>query len=195
MNYLAHAYLSFEDPEILVGNMISDFVKGKKKFGYAPGIQQGIALHRSIDNFTDFHIANIEAKKVFKPTARLYAGAFVDIAYDHFLAMDQNELSELEWMNFTTRTYKNLFKYKNVLPEKFSYMLPFMSEQDWLFNYRYFSGIEKSFEGLTRRAAYLQNSKPVFEAFQNEYDVLKQCYIEFFPSLKNFALNLFNQFR
>ena len=31
MNYLAHAYLSFNDPEILVGNMISDFVKGKKK--------------------------------------------------------------------------------------------------------------------------------------------------------------------
>ncbi len=34
MNYLAHAYLSFNDPEILVGNMISDFVKGKKKFDY-----------------------------------------------------------------------------------------------------------------------------------------------------------------
>lgn len=30
MNYLAHAYLSFDEPEILVGNMISDFVKGKK---------------------------------------------------------------------------------------------------------------------------------------------------------------------
>ena len=31
MNYLAHAYLSFGDPDILAGNMISDFVKGKKK--------------------------------------------------------------------------------------------------------------------------------------------------------------------
>lgn len=36
MNYLAHAYLSFNDPEILVGNLISDFVKGKKKFDYPP---------------------------------------------------------------------------------------------------------------------------------------------------------------
>jgi acyl carrier protein phosphodiesterase len=40
MNYLAHAYLSFNQPEILVGNMISDFVKGKKKFDFAPGIQK-----------------------------------------------------------------------------------------------------------------------------------------------------------
>ena len=32
MNYLAHAYLSFNKPDILAGNIISDFVKGKKKF-------------------------------------------------------------------------------------------------------------------------------------------------------------------
>ena len=46
MNYLAHAYLSFGDPGILTGNMISDFVKGKrnlttrtrsKKESLAPG--------------------------------------------------------------------------------------------------------------------------------------------------------------
>jgi acyl carrier protein phosphodiesterase len=35
MNYLAHAYLSFNEPEILTGNMISDFVKGKKKFEFS----------------------------------------------------------------------------------------------------------------------------------------------------------------
>jgi len=29
MNFLAHAYLSFYNPPVLVGNMIADFVKGK----------------------------------------------------------------------------------------------------------------------------------------------------------------------
>ncbi len=51
MNYLAHAYLSFHDPEVLVGNMISDFVKGKKQYDYPDGIQKGIRLHRIIDLF------------------------------------------------------------------------------------------------------------------------------------------------
>ena len=46
MNYLAHAYLSFDDAEILTGNIISDFVKGKKKFDYPSRIQAGIKLHR-----------------------------------------------------------------------------------------------------------------------------------------------------
>jgi len=88
LNYLAHAYLSFDQPEIIVGNLISDFVKGKKKFDYPPGIQKGIALHRAIDTFTDSHPATKEAKEVFRPHYRLYAGAFIDVAYDHFLAND-----------------------------------------------------------------------------------------------------------
>ncbi len=65
MNYLAHAYLSFNQPEIFLGNMISDFVKGKTKFGYPPGIQNGIALHRAIDEFTDAHPATKKAAAFF----------------------------------------------------------------------------------------------------------------------------------
>lgn len=84
MNYLAHAYLSFNDEPTLVGNMISDYIKGKKKFDYSLPIQQGIQLHRFIDEFTDFHVATKEAKQFFKPSVGLYAGAFVDVVYDHF---------------------------------------------------------------------------------------------------------------
>ena len=62
MNYLAHAYFSFNHTDILTGNMISDFVKGKKKYDYPPGIQKGIALHREIDEFTDAHEATRLAK-------------------------------------------------------------------------------------------------------------------------------------
>ena len=63
MNYLAHAYLSFNRPGILVGNMISDFVKGKKKYDYPPDILSGIDLHRAIDDFTDMHPVTKSAKQ------------------------------------------------------------------------------------------------------------------------------------
>ena len=62
MNFLAHAYLSFNEPEIWVGNMISDFVKGQKKLEYPEGIQTGIQIHRNIDEFTDTH----ESLGIFK---------------------------------------------------------------------------------------------------------------------------------
>ncbi len=59
MNLLAHAYLSFDQPEMLIGNMINDYVKGKKQFDYPAAIHKGMILHRSIDEFTDTHEVTI----------------------------------------------------------------------------------------------------------------------------------------
>ena len=94
MNYLAHAYLSFNNPGILAGNMISDFVKGKRKYDYPQKIQQGIAVHREIDRFTDTHPVTKEAKEIFRPAYRLYAGPLIDVVYDHFLANDIDQFPD-----------------------------------------------------------------------------------------------------
>jgi acyl carrier protein phosphodiesterase len=188
MNLLAHAYLSFNNPPVLVGNMISDYVKGKKQFLYDPAIQKGIQLHRIIDEFTDHHPATQEAKFFFRADYRLYAGAFVDVVYDHFLANDSNQFPEGADLNlFAHNTYESLEKYKHHMPEPFARMLPYMQSQNWLYNYRYVQGIERSFEGLVRRAAYLNESAVAFKIFEQEYDSLKQCYHIFFPDLKLLA--------
>ncbi len=188
MNLLAHAYLSFNNPPVLVGNMISDYVKGKKQFLYDPAIQKGIQLHRIIDEFTDHHPATQEAKFFFRADYRLYAGAFVDVVYDHFLANDSHQFPEGADLNlFAHNTYESLEKYKDQMPEPFARMLPYMQSQNWLYNYRYVQGIERSFEGLVRRAAYLNESAVAFKIFEQEYESLKQCYHIFFPHLKLLA--------
>ncbi len=187
MNYLAHAYLSFNNPEVLVGNVISDFIKGKKKFDYDKNIQQGITLHRLIDSFTDAHKATHEAKKIFKPAVGLYSGAFVDIVYDHFLANDANQLSANEWMIFSQNTYQSLQSFKDIFPERFAKMFPHMISHNWLYNYRYLQGIENSFKGLVYRAAYLQSSEEAFYLFQKEYETLQRCYNNFFSNVKMYA--------
>jgi acyl carrier protein phosphodiesterase len=187
MNLLAHAYLSFQQPELLVGNMISDYVKGNKQYNYPIGIQQGIRLHRHIDQFTDTHAATYQGKQVFKSAVGLYAGAFMDVVYDHFLALDSNELDEKGWQDFVTEVYNQLNKHTAYLPERFAPMLPYMQLQNWLFNYRYRWGIEKSFGGLVRRAKYLTDAGPAFAQFEANYPFLQECYQQFFPDVKNFA--------
>jgi acyl carrier protein phosphodiesterase len=118
LNYLAHAYLSFNHPEILVGNMISDYVKGKKKFDYPAAIQKGITLHRAIDTFTDDHPATKKAKEVFRPHYRLYSGAFVDVVYDHFLATDDREFPGSSLLDFSEQVYKMLGEYLHWFPNR-----------------------------------------------------------------------------
>jgi acyl carrier protein phosphodiesterase len=190
MNYLAHAYLSFNEPEILAGNMISDFVKGKKKFNYSDGIQKGIALHRAIDTFTDNHPSTKKAKEFFKKEYRLYSGAFVDVVFDHFLAKDKNEFSRNETLqSFSKKTYSILESQIDILPERFQYIFPYMKEQDWLYNYQFREMIAKSFTGLARRAVYLTESTKAFDIFNLHYEALQLCYDEFFPQLKTFSVH------
>lgn len=194
MNYLAHAYLSFNRAEILVGNMISDFVKGKAKFNYPPAIQQGIMLHRAIDTFTDGHAATHEAKQLLKPAVGLYAGAFVDVVFDHFLATDKNEFENTnKLMVFSQTTYRLLEPYEDVFPERFKKMFPFMQQHNWLYNYQFHSGIESSFGGVARRAKYLTDSSNAFSVFENNYDAFKNYYVQFFPSVKKFVLEQLNR--
>ena len=137
MNYLAHAFLSFGIPEITVGNLISDYVKGKKQFDFIPGIQQGIRLHREIDTFTDQHPVTAEAKKIFQPAYRLYSGAFVDVVYDHFLAADSMIFSDESLKIFTEHIYTSVDTYSHFFPEKFAAMFPYMKSQNWLYNYQF----------------------------------------------------------
>lgn len=188
MNLLAHAYLSFNRPEILAGNMISDYVKGKKKFDYPQGIQDGMQLHRAIDEFTDGHEITYRAKQYFKADYRLYAGAFVDVLYDHFLANDTNQfLDDAALNNFCQLTYNQLQLNSTLFPLPFQKMMPYMLSQNWLYNYKYKAGIEKGFGGLVSRAAYLSESAIAFKIFNEQYEELQICYNEFFPELKLFA--------
>jgi acyl carrier protein phosphodiesterase len=66
MNFLAHAYLSFGNDDLIIGNMISDFVKGKKRYDFPLPVQNGIELHRRIDAFTDAHAITSSSKKIFQ---------------------------------------------------------------------------------------------------------------------------------
>ena len=187
MNYLAHAYLSFEDPGILVGNMISDFVKGKKKFDYPSRILQGIDLHRAIDRFTDDHSATKRAKEIFRPAYRLYSSAFVDVVYDHFLASDKRIFPEQALAKFSQFVYSTLDDHYDLLPDQFQMMLPYMRTHDWLYNYRLKTGIGKSFGGLVRRSAYLDDSETAFVLLNENYTTLSECYESFIGDVREFA--------
>jgi len=190
MNYLAHAYLSFNNPGILAGNMISDYVKGKKQFDYPAEVQKGIRLHRAIDHFTDTHAATQELKSFFRSQYRLYSGAFADVVYDHFLANDTEQFkTEADLQQFAFSTYQVLEGFTGIFPPAFQKIFPYMKQYDWLSNYRHNWGIEKSFDGLVRRAAYLTESEKAFEIFNQHYTAMQLCYNDFFPDIKKYSLN------
>jgi len=184
MNYLAHAFFSHNDPATMVGNLISDFIKGKKQYDYPEEIQKGIKLHRAIDTFTDAHPAVAEAKQVFRPHYRLYAGAFVDVAFDYFIANDPKLFeAEDDLAQFARIAYQNLQLHADWIPEIARGYFERMQQQNWLYNYRTIWGIQKSFGGIVYRSAHLTDSATAATLFEENLSILQQHYDDFIPGL------------
>lgn len=132
---------------------------------------------------------------MFRPHYRLYSGAFVDVVYDHFLANDQNEFGEGDLLEFSFGVYSVLDEFKGILPERFASFFPYMKMQNWLYNYRTVEGTSRSFGGLVRRARYLTDSREAENLFVLHYQLLADCYRQFWQDLKPFAQSQFDIIR
>lgn len=186
MNYLAHSYLSFTDGQ-LVGNMIADFIKNNERDNFPLEIQKGIKLHRAIDSFTDTHPAVHQAKKVFSPLVRLYAGAFVDVSFDYFVA---HTMSEKDLKFHSQKVYRILNENYQWLPSHFKIMLEKMEKDDWLYNYKEDWGIKFSIQNVLNKAKYLEKDLPVFQAFLDHKKEIGKEFDTFFPDIQNYLKTL-----
>lgn len=189
MNYLAHAFFSGDDPQILVGNMIGDFVKGISALETFPEtIKKGIEWHRALDDFTDNHIAVARAKNYFRPEYGLYSGAFVDVMLDHFLANDPRFFStEKELLTFTQTVYQTLEKFKEILPNQYLQMLEYMERENWLYAVRTVKGLDEATQRLVRRMKYENNSSTAYQIIMRHYYELNQIYYDFVADVDNFV--------
>lgn len=188
MNYLAHAYLSFNDQSLTVGNMIADYVKGKQWQEYDPGIQQGIQLHRAIDTFTDTHPVTLAAREYFQPSCGRYSAVFIDIVYDHFLATDTTIFTDASLAAFTKQIYNTIASHHDILPPVFQQVFRYMRQHDWLYNYQFMDGIYKSFSGIVHRAKFLEATADApYGVLEKHYEELAAHYRTFFPELVAFV--------
>ncbi len=187
MNYLAHLYLSSESPEALVGAMLGDFVKGAMKDSYPTKIRRGIELHRSVDTFTDAHEIVRDCKRLFSAERRRFAGILLDIFFDHFLAKNWSQFSEVELKNFTAQAYQHLQSQEDWLTPDLARVVPMMSSEDWLANYQRIDWVEFTLTKLAKRVRRGEAiSTGIIELLEN-YDALENSFSEFFPALIAFV--------
>lgn len=187
MNLLAHAYLSEHDPELLLGNMLGDDVKGLQIKLYPPKVRAGIQLHRYIDSFTDQHTLLSEARAIYRPAAGLFAGPLLDITLDYFLANDPAIYSKSEWQNFASWAYKSLDAQSSWHTGGMRRYFPYLKKENWFIHYAELPFIENTMRHLLTRVGRPAASRAVILAFKENLDDLSQIYQVFFPELAAYA--------
>lgn len=183
MNFLAHAYLSFDDPEILVGNMIADALRGNQPDKFPPTIRKGIFLHRNIDAYTDHHELVKATRKVFYPAIRHYALVISDVIYDHFLGVNWAKYHHQSLFDFSQRSYKDLDDRMVFVPERFQKIFHFMKDDNWFVMYSKREGIHRTIDRLRYRSKEFVFYKETIDIFEKNYSELEGHFLEFFPQL------------
>ncbi len=187
MNYLAHLFLSSETPQAVAGAMLGDFVKGSMKDSYPTDIRRGIELHRSIDTFTDAHDIVRNSKRLFSTERRRFAGILLDIFFDHFLAKNWSHYSEIELKNFTSQAYQNLQRQEEWLTPDLAKVIPMMSREDWLGNYRRIDWVEFTLTKLAKRVRRGEAIATGIEELHQNYEEFEKSFAGFFPELIAFV--------
>ena len=187
MNFLAHLYLSGKSEGLLIGNFIADAVKGKAHEKFPSPIQKGIILHRRIDVFTDSHPIVLQSCKRLWEKYRHYSPVIIDIFYDHFLAVDWINYSDVPLEKFAEACYRLMENNFEILPEKIKIMLPYMSKHNWLMNYAQVEGIRKTLTGMSRRTPFESGMETAVDSLIEYYPLFKIEFELFFVELKSYV--------
>jgi acyl carrier protein phosphodiesterase len=191
MNYLAHLYLSGESEELLVGNFIGDYVKGRKYLHYPEEIARGILLHRNIDSYTDQHDLHKAAKAPFKPEFGHYSGILVDFIYDHFLAMNWKNYSEISLSWFAKRSHSVLLSNFKHLPMRVQGFLPFLIQHRRLESYASVEGITQAIRIIAKYSSLPSKADIAQQLLLENYRELEINFEAFMEELINYVRSEF----
>lgn len=184
MNFLAHLALSGEDEELLIGNAIADFTRRKYFADFTEGIQKGIALHHFIDEFTDTHPVVKEMLEAWRPQQGKYAGVVNDIIMDHFLARDFENYHHQKLENFAAAAYEIFRRNWEQIPQRAQHTFHYMENGNWLLNYQYRQGMERSLGGMSRRAQNHNRMAEAVEQLDQQERFFERHFQAFYPDLK-----------
>jgi acyl carrier protein phosphodiesterase len=187
MNLLAHALLAAPDPELMLGSLIGDFVRGTIDPDLPSRVRAGIVLHRSIDAFTDAHRDVAHARALFDPPFRRYAGILIDVWFDHLLARQWMQHGEGDLATFSRHVRALLAANAALVPERMRGFVAYLGAHDLPTAYRETAAIGDALHGLSRRLSRANPLDDALAVLAARHAPLQQRFDRFFPELRAFA--------
>ncbi|MGS0677249.1 acyl carrier protein phosphodiesterase [Shewanella sp. 0m-4] len=185
MNFLAHLHLADNSQTSLAANIAGDFAKGSIEH-FPKHLQQGIWLHRQIDQLTDSHEITKELLSLFPKSLTRAAPILIDLSFDHMLAKYWDEYHHQSLEEFAVKAYKDIDECRD-LPEQLVAIAPKIRSENWLVAYQTRNGLNQTISSVAKRV-----SKP--EIFNGALDSVKKLDTEieiafrtFYPQLMAYS--------
>lgn len=183
MNFLAHCLLSCSEEDLLIGNVITDFIKKNEVVYFNESIQKGIELHKSIDQFTDTHVASLQLRNILRPRHDKYAPVVVDLIWDYFLSKKWSHYSGQKLTEFCSEVYNIISLHINELPVRLQSKFIQLIEDDFLMAYGTDRRMESSLEWMDNRVKFKSAFYKTPLDIKENYNQIEQLFDQFFPEL------------
>ncbi|MCE5234178.1 MAG: ACP phosphodiesterase [Mizugakiibacter sp.] len=187
MNHLAHALLAGDDPALVFGSLLGDFVRGAPDPALPPALRAGIRLHRAVDAWTDAHPIVVAGRARFAPPWRRYAGILLDVWFDHCLAGDFARWADRPLDAYAQWLHAVLDAHAALQPPALRRFVAYMRAHALPAAYRERATLDDVFAGLSHR---LSRANPLAEsgpALDAQAGRLAADFEAFFPQLSAFA--------
>ena len=191
MNYLAHTYLSGNNDDIKIGNFLGDWVKGSDYLKYGEDIRIGITMHRNIDSFADQHsIVHMSANR-FQSRYSKYSRVIIDILYDHFLAHNWKDFSDVSLHDYVSRIHNMILNKFEILPERLKNYLPGFMNERWIERYATLEGIRDVLDTMSKRTSLPNETEFAISVMEAFYIDFRHEFFDFFSQIIEFVESKF----
>jgi|SRR6185369_2897790 len=179
-------FLSGDDPELLVGNFMGDFVKGPLGDAWPPRIRQGLLLHRKIDSFAQKDYWFQTSRMRLSSRYGLFRGVLVDLFYDHFLAREWHSWSPLEFPDYLFWARTNIEQRQKIMPPRLQGLVPYIFDE-LLPSYGTVDGIGAALTRMSRRINRPDSLSGGEAELHRHYGELKTDFASFIRNARQFA--------
>jgi acyl carrier protein phosphodiesterase len=143
--------LAGDDPALIVGGVIGDWIKGPLPAGLPHDLARGVALHRAIDEFAESNPPFRRSRARVSAARSRYSGVLVDMFYDHLLAQSWAALDRRPLQEYCAEVYQLIEERLPELPPSSHPALALMAREDWLSSYARIEGLASAFSRMARR--------------------------------------------
>lgn len=197
MNHLSHLFLSGDDPQIIIGNFITDFLSPSEQRAVSYELSQGIRLHLFIDHTIDHDPVFLQSIQLIRTSQGRYAPVVADIFYDYLLVQHWIEFSNIDFFTFKSKCYSILLESGHMpIPDIAKQRVFRMVENDFLSSYLTIDFIPQTFSFIKKRAKFQNYFDQALEDFKLMHDQLDKQFLLVFPMMmektNTFRINLQN---
>ena len=194
MNFLAHSLFGYADAALITGQFCGDFVRGSDLSHLPRGIEVGIRLHRRMDAFTDAHEALKPAKVSLGADRRRVSGIIVDVMFDHWLAVNWPDFSDLGIDQHVKAVHQAVRKHDEYIPAELARFMRFLHNEKVLESNGELAAIALTLGRLSSRSPRFADLAMSVEELALLARILDAPFRRFYPELDAAAAEFLQQY-